>query len=146
MREKKRALGDNNEGCRVCVCVYIYVCVRACVCVCVFVTGSDSLEEIGILTLQHPSVPRKSRIQCLVSHTFSGFCCWNVPISHTHTYTHAHTHTEEPKWIQKITDYKWLTQRELTYHFHIHTLWSMERRVWICYLPWAKGFQFSPES
>ena len=83
-RGKKQALEDKNEGSRVCLTVWERCRGSECV------TGSDCLEEIGILTLQHPSVPRKSRIQCLVSHTFSGFCCWNVAIVHAQKHMHTH--------------------------------------------------------
>lgn len=83
-RRKKPSVGDKNESSRVCLVVWERCRGSECV------TGSDCLEEIGILTLQHPSVPRKSRIQCLVSHTFSGFCRWNVAIAHTHTSTYGH--------------------------------------------------------
>lgn len=76
-----------------------------CAPVCTCTSGSDCLTEIGILTLQHPSVSRKSRIQCLASHTFSGFRRWNVVISHarvcalprTHAQAHTHTYADSRK-------------------------------------------------
>lgn len=55
------------------------------------------LKEIGILTLQHPSVPRKSRIERLVSPTFSDFClleCCNCTHSKMLACKHAHMHMD----------------------------------------------------
>lgn len=103
----------------------------------------DCLEEIGILTLQHPSVPRKSRIQCLVSHTFSGFCCWNVAIAHTQQHTRLHARTHSHGHPQKITDYKRPALRSTHIHFHIHTHSGLQREecgfVKKCQLPRAKA-------
>lgn len=105
-------------------------------------TGSDCLEEIGILTLQHPLVPRKSRIQCLVSHTFSGFCCWNVTIIHPQKAPQACMHTRT--WTPIENNRLWVTSaKKLAYPFHIHTLQSIERRVWICEVSVALGKSLS---
>lgn len=66
-------------------------------CFCFFPMACKWLKEIGILTLQHPSAPRKSRIECLVSPTFSDFClleCCNCTHSKMLACKHAHMHMD----------------------------------------------------
>lgn len=106
---------------------------------------SDCLTEIGILMLQHPSVSRKSRIQCLASHTFSGFRRWNVVISRARSCalpcTHTHTHLRGQPWEKKTTDCQWPVQRSLRIHFHMHTSLQRGERGFVrkCQLPQASA-------